>query len=362
MDENELERRLSEAFTAHAGASVSDFAAPPAPRFLTDGAADKRHRRLRVLAPLAAAAAVLLVVGSVLLLRDTSTPATRPIAGASGSVASSHLPSATPSRGAGAPVRIRLLNADGQTYGVGMPVVAYFSRKFANAGSLSAATSITINGKSVRGAWYFERSSARPGYPIEGHLRLASYWPAHAKIHVRIAADGISGGPGFAFTNSASLDFVTGSKNVAIVDDAKHRMAVMIDGKQIGNYPVSLGLAATPTSRGIKVIMAKGSSITMRGPGYFESHVKYTQRLTYAGEYLHAAPWNTLNIKDGVDTSNGCTNLLPSDAAFLYRVLRVGDVVEYPDADGPPMTVGAGFGDWNVSWTTWQRGGLIPTS
>ena len=57
----------------------------------------------------------------------------------------------------------------------------------------------------------------------------------------------------------------------------------------------------------------------MRGPGYDERGIKYTQRLTYSGEYLHAAPWNIANIEHGVDSSNGCTNLLPTDAQQLYR-------------------------------------------
>jgi uncharacterized protein YodC (DUF2158 family) len=52
---------------------------------------------------------------------------------------------------------------------------------------------------------------------------------------------------------------------------------------------------------------------------------------------------------------------MPSDAALLYKVLEVGDVVEYPKTDGPAMTVGDGYGDWNVPWGTWQAGGSIPT-
>ena len=63
-----------------------------------------------------------------------------------------------------------------------------------------------------------------------------------------------------------------------------------------------------------------------------------------------------------MDSSNGCTNLLPDDAKKLYDFLRVGDVVIYPNANGPAMSLGAGYGDWNVSWGEWQTGGLVPTT
>ena len=129
-----------------------------------------------------------------------------------------------------------------------------------------------------------------------------------------------------------------------------------------GSFPTSLGASNTPTQRGIKVIMEKGLSICMSGPGYSECGVKYTQRLTYGGEYLHQAEWNIRNINNGVDSSNGCTNLLPSDAERLYHFLRVGDVVQYPNANGKHMQLGMGYGDWNVSWGDWQTGGLVSTT
>ena len=134
---------------------------------------------------------------------------------------------------------------------------------------------------------------------------------------------------------------------------------------------MSLGASDTPTARGIKVIMEKGASICMSGPGYNICGVRYTQRLTYGGEYLHAAPWNCTGSagctgpEDNIgraDSSNGCTNLTPTDAAKLYHLLRIGDVVTYPNADGPQMTLGAGYGDWNVSWSQWLTGGAVTTN
>jgi hypothetical protein len=95
---------------------------------------------------------------------------------------------------------------------------------------------------------------------------------------------------------------------------------------------------------------------------YYECGIKLDQRLTYDGEYLHAAPWNVPNIQSGVNSSNGCTNLLPADAQTLYNFLEIGDVVKYPNANGKAMQIGDGYGDWNVNWGLWQTGGLVSTA
>jgi lipoprotein-anchoring transpeptidase ErfK/SrfK len=263
-----------------------------------------------------------------------------------------------------AAVHIKLATPGGRSYGVGMPVVAYFSRRFASAKSLAAATSVTVNGTPAHGAWYFLRSTRTPGYPVEGHLRLENYWPANSTVTVDVAARHVPAGDGVAFSNDVRLSFRTGPRVIAMVDDRKHRMLVTRDGKPVGEYPVALGSAATPTTRGIKVIMKKSPTTCMHDVAgtYRECGIKYAQELTSSGEYLHSAPWNVQGIKLGQDNSNGCTHLLPYDAAVLYKVLTVGDVVEYPNTNGPPMRMGVGYGDWNVPWSTWLRGGLIPTS
>lgn len=341
MTGDELERLLEQAFDAQAQAAVGEGAAPPAPRF--DQARPAR-RRLAMLAPIAAAAAVIAVLVLVLALTRSPSGQHKDSAQRPGAVA----------------VHLTLGNHDGAVYGVGMPVIASFSKKITDARALQAATKVSVNGKTVDGAWFFEASAAGHG-PVEGHLRMQHYWPAHAHVHVAIAAKGVAAGTGMAFGNSVSLDFRTGARTVSVVDDATHRMSVTSDGKQIGTFPVSLGARNTPTASGTKVVMGMGASICMRGPGYYECGIKYTQRLTYSGEYLHAAPWNMVNIARGVDSSNGCTNLLPADAKQLYQLARVGDVVQYPNASGRPMTMGGGYGDWNVPWRVWQRGGLAPT-
>jgi lipoprotein-anchoring transpeptidase ErfK/SrfK len=351
VKEEDLERQLAEAFGAQARASVPDATPSPAPRFAMAPTPSAHGRLVRWAAPLTAAAAVIAIVAAVLAIAHSSSGNDKQ------AVASPTVGSASASPDA---VHVRLLNDDNATYGVGMPVIAFFSKMITDGRPLQQATRATVNGKPVSGSWYFETSDAGKG-PIEAHYRLAGYWPAHAKIRVSLPIKGLSAGGKLTYDDSLTTDFSTGAKNIAVVDAKTHLLTLTTDDHKAGSFPVSLGSTATPTLSGTKVIMDKGGDVTMSGPGYSKAHVQYVQRLTYGGEYLHSAPWNEKNIKAGIDSSNGCTNLLPASAKKLYATLRIGDVVKYPNADGPAMQMASGYGDWNVGWTNWLKGGLVRT-
>jgi lipoprotein-anchoring transpeptidase ErfK/SrfK len=261
------------------------------------------------------------------------------------------------------PVHLSLQWADGKTFGVGVPLIAHFSRRFTDASALQAATSVTVDGRPVSGgSWYFVASST-PGYPVEGHYRLKTYWPAHAHIVVTIAAQGLWAGPGLGFANSLFLDFHTGAAQTMVVDGRAHTLTLTVDGRRRAVYPVSLGQQGRATYSGIKVVMAHEDKVDMRGPGYFTPGVPWTERLTWSGEYLHSASWNVYNIEHGIDSSHGCTNLRPDDAKALYDELRVGDVVDFVNIQEQttPMPMSDGWADWNLPWSTWVHGGSIPT-
>jgi lipoprotein-anchoring transpeptidase ErfK/SrfK len=374
-DNDDLDRLLRNAFDAEARAAVPEDRTPP-PMRLPDHLAPRRRpqrRHVRWAAPLlsaaAVAASVLIVLGvtsghtghhnAAIAPASIAPVATGPGPGTSPSVGPSRS-SAPPATGRPVHVSSAVIS-DGSQVGVGMPIIVLLSRPIQDARAFAAATTVTVDGKPVQGGWYFEHKYQDPGHPIEADYRMRTYWPAHAKISMALPVKGVSAGKGLVFANDLSLDFATGPANVATVNNTTHRLTLFSDGKLAGRYPVSLGYPDTPTMRGTKVIMEKGRNIPMRGPGYYDPHVKFTQRLTYSGEYLHAAPWNTAanggEIGRG-NTSNGCTNLTPLDAHKLYRLLEVGDVVRYPNADGPMMQLGEGYGDWNVPWSQWQTGGL----
>ncbi len=271
----------------------------------------------------------------------------------SGSASSSPAPS-------GAPVHVRLYQDDGSIYGVGMPVIAYLSAAITSAKDFTAATKVTVNGAPAQGGWYFEKSTIYPGYPLEAHFRLAEYWPAHAAIHLALPVKGLSGGPGLVFDNSLTLDMSTGAANISTIDGATEHMVVTSDGKQVFNFPVSLGKASTPTFGGVKVLMDKKAVERMVGPGYDEK-VPWSIRVTNSGEYIHSASWNGGNIGQR-STSHGCTNLTEADAHAFFTFAQVGDVASYTNTGGPTMPTWDGYGDWNVPWASWLAGGEVPTA
>jgi lipoprotein-anchoring transpeptidase ErfK/SrfK len=289
-----------------------------------------------------------------------TTPTASAATSATGSTSSTTPTSSAQSSAATRPVHVSLLEGDGGVYGVGMPIIAWFNVAPTSGVAFAQATTVTVNGTKVAGAWFFERSS-HAGSAMEAHYRPRSYWPGHARIHIDLPVQGLSAGPGLSFDDSLTLDVTTGAATFATVDAHTLRMTVKSDGKQVGVYPVSLGASDTRTARGVKVIMEKGLDIPMRGPGYYDPHVQFTQRLTYGGEYLHSAPWNIRNLGKR-STSNGCTNLSPTVAKQLYGLMRIGDVVSYPNANGPLMQLGSGYGDWNVSWGQWLTGGAVKTA
>jgi lipoprotein-anchoring transpeptidase ErfK/SrfK len=268
-------------------------------------------------------------------------------------------PSASPAP-TGKPVHIRLLEGDGSTWGIGMPIIAYLSAKVTDAHAFAAAGTVTVNGQPAGGAWYFQRSAIYQGYPLEAHYRTEKYWPAHAKIHLDLAAKGKPAGTGLVFDNSLTLDMNTGAANITRVDGRTKRMTTTSDGKQMFQFPVSLGKASTPTFGGVKVVMEKDKVQRMTGPGY-DLKVPWSVRITNSGEFLHSASWNGGNIGQR-STSHGCTNLTVKDAKRFFDFAQIGDVTVFTNTGGPTMPSWDGYGDWNVAWPTWRDGGALKTA
>ena len=106
---------------------------------------------------------------------------------------------------------------------------------------------MTVNGRRIEGAWYFEYSSYYKGYPIEGHWRPERYWPAHSSVHVDIPAKGVSAGKGLTYNDSLTLDFSIGAKNIGDRRTTPRTDHVNSDGKKRFTFPVSLGATNTPT-------------------------------------------------------------------------------------------------------------------
>jgi lipoprotein-anchoring transpeptidase ErfK/SrfK len=305
------------------------------------------------------------VVGGTSTGAGASTPATTSTS------------AATPTKPATPPkvVRVTSLESDGDTYGVGMPIVMYFKPVPKDVKAFEAAVKVTVNGKAANGAWYWEQplKSEKDAHMVEAHYRLQNYWPADSKIHVGIPIGGLSAGKNLVYAKAlTSLDYRIGDAHVSTVYNSSHKMLVTSNGKLVKTLPVSLGTATTPTYRGVKVVMQKGENIPgssslrpngtvmMNGPGYSNDPVMWSVRVTQSGEYVHAAPWN--GEVGAMNESNGCTNLHTADGKWFYQFAQIGDVVKYGDASGPLMRADDGLGDWNLTWGAWRAGGMFSAS
>ncbi len=272
-------------------------------------------------------------------------------------------PSATgPRRGAGTPVHVSLYETDGSTWGVAMPIIAYFSVAPTDASVFDQVTKVTVNGTPVRGAWYFEHSS-QSAYALEAHYRPAQYWPGHAKVHLSLPLAGLWAGSGLVFDDSLTLDMRTAAAQVVKVDGKPgvDRLWAYSDGRLVRTMAVSLGAARTPTYLGTAVVISKSNPELMRsapGEPYYSIEVPWSVRVTYDGEYLHDAYWN--NQLGQVNLSHGCTNLSPADAKWYYGWSRIGDPVTWVHTGtSQVLPVWDGYGDWNVPFSQYARGGLL---
>jgi hypothetical protein len=80
-------------------------------------------------------------------------------------------------------------------------------------------------------------------------------------------------------------------------------------------------------------------------------------RLTYSGEFLHAAPWSVA-YQGHSNVSHGCTGMSTANAGWLYGHSQIGDVVEYTGSS-KMMTLDNGYGDWNVPFATYAQGSAL---
>ena len=155
---------------------------------------------------------------------------------------------------------------------------------------------------------------------------------------------------------------------VSKVNIQTHQMKVFRDGRLLRTIPITTGEQPKFTTRsGIKVIVEKFRHKRMNSEtigidpnsadGYDLDDVEYAMRVTYSGEFVHAAPWS-VGSQGRANVSHGCTGMSTDNAAWLYNQSMPGDVVEYTGSS-KGMTLTNGYGDWNLSWGSWEKGSAL---
>ncbi|MEU7026016.1 Ig-like domain-containing protein [Streptomyces sp. NPDC046275] len=250
-------------------------------------------------------------------------------------------------------------------YGVGQPLTAELSHPVpATDPEARRAVERALHVSSVPradGAWHWVG-------PTTLHYRPRGYWPAHATLTVRSSLDGAHITGGLYGGPSAPLTLTTGARIEAVTDVAAHTMTVLRDGEVVRTIPVTTGKAGYRTRGGVKVVLGKEATVRMRGDSigiargsgdFYDLKVRWATRVTWSGEYLHAAPWS-LDAQGSEDVSHGCTGMSTEDAAWLFATVREGDIVRVVNGYGEQMTpFDNGYGDWNLSWPEWRRGSAL---
>ncbi|WP_338491174.1 Ig-like domain-containing protein [Streptomyces sp. SJL17-4] len=254
---------------------------------------------------------------------------------------------------------------DDGTYGVGRPVTAELSHPVPaeepEARRVVERALLVRTEPHVEGAWYWVDSTTL-------HYRPRAYWPARTTVRVRSGLEGARVTGSLYGGRSQPLTFTTGARIEAVTDIAALEMTVLRDGEPLRTFPVTTGKAGYRTRGGTKVVLGKEPLVRMRGDSigiargsrdYYDLKVRWATRVTWSGEYLHAAPWS-LDAQGSENVSHGCTGMSTADAAWLFATVREGDLVRVVNGYGELMTpFDNGFGDWNLSWPEWRRGSAL---
>jgi lipoprotein-anchoring transpeptidase ErfK/SrfK len=248
---------------------------------------------------------------------------------------------------------------NGETVGVGMPVIVNFDVAVTDKANIEKHLSVTSTPKQP-GAWHWISDH-------EVHWRPKTYWRAGTDVHVDVDINSIPAGAGIFGQEDRHVDFHIGSANIYKVNTQTDQMQVFSNGKLLRTIPVTTGKPGFTTRSGVKVIIEKFRrhrmnsetiGIGKNNPEYYDiNDVEYAMRLTYSGEFLHAAPWSVAS--QGVsNVSHGCTGMSTANAGWLYSISKRGDVVQYTGTDRP-MEFTNGYGDWNESFATYAKGSAL---
>jgi lipoprotein-anchoring transpeptidase ErfK/SrfK len=247
----------------------------------------------------------------------------------------------------------------GETVGVGMPVIVTFDVPVTDKSSIEKHMSVT-SAPQQPGSWHWLSDT-------EVHWRPKSYWQAGTDVSVDVDVNSVPAGAGIYGQESRHVDFQVGDANVYKVNAQTDQMQVFQNGSLLRTIPITTGKPGFTTRSGTKVIIEKFDSKRMNSEtvgiptnsdeGYDLDDVKWAMRLTYSGEFIHAAPWSVGS--QGVENvSHGCTGMSTENAAWLYSLSRRGDVVEYTGTDRS-MTLDNGYGDWNASYDDYRSGSAL---
>lgn len=250
---------------------------------------------------------------------------------------------------------------DDMVVGIGMPMVLRFSQAVPKEARATIERRLWVETvPEQEGAWHWFSDR-------ELHYRPKAFWKAGTKLNFRIGTGGLPlGGDLYGRNELTVVASVRPDPVVMTVDNATKQMTVTHNGKVVKVIPVSLGKPKTPSSSGTMVIMERLRNTifdTMDDPNpenRYRVPIEYAMRLTWGGEFIHAAPWSVAD-QGKRNVSHGCVNVSMENAAWLFNLAKLGDPVTVKGTE-VALQKGNGWTDWSMSWEQYIKGSALPYS
>ncbi|MGB2567529.1 Ig-like domain-containing protein [Micromonospora citrea] len=248
---------------------------------------------------------------------------------------------------------------DDRTYGVAMPVVVEFHPGIPKKDRAALQKRMFVKTDPPQpGAWHWVYNGTQAYY------RAPEYWKPGTTLDVRIALAGVPLSNGRHGNVDRSATAKIGRSFEMKVDNATKKMTVLQDGQVVRTIPVSLGKKSTPSSSGTMVVMEKKEKTvfdTMDSPdpeNRYRVDIDFAQRITWGGEYIHAAPWSE-GVQGRQNVSHGCVNVSMAMGRWLFAQTKIGDPIT---VSGTPRKLAAGNGwtAWSLSWSEFVKGSALP--
>lgn len=248
---------------------------------------------------------------------------------------------------------------DDKTYGVAMPVVVEFHPGIAAKDRAAVQKRMFVSTNPPQpGAWHWVSTGTQAYY------RAPEYWQPGTTLTVRIGVGGHPMGKGRYGDIDRKATAKIGARFEMKVDNRTKKMTVLKDGQVVKTMPVSLGKKSTPSSSGTMVVMEKKEQTvfdTMDDPdptNRYRTEIAWAQRITWSGQYLHAAPWSVQH-QGRRNVSHGCVNVSTDNARWLFNQTKIGDPITVTGTERR-LAAGDGWTAWNLSWKEFIKGSALP--
>ena len=171
-----------------------------------------------------------------------------------------------------------------------------------------------------------------------------SYWPAHATIQVRSNLERHQdrrpalGRQGQAPEPHHRRPAHRRHGRLVPLDDGLQERRGHQRSPSPPASPASRPATASRSSwaRSTSYVCAAPASASPRASDSYDLPVYYATRVTWSGEYVHAAPWS-VGSQGYANVSHGCTGMSTENAEWFFDTVREGDVVKVVNSDGDTM-------------------------